>query len=382
MPKKKKKTHNDHRITPTTYDKLKFPALITAVIMLLVSFFGVLLIGALTMKIAKKPNAYKAANEYSRVSFYSKNFLTLWLTGGPNSTKQIKQMYDGELPEIATNPASVQDLNVSNATMTPLKTKSKKGSQPDKQWNVDIGATISALGSQDTQRMFYRVSIYEHEGEFKVAKLPEPVNPTGAAFSYDQSQPFPGEVGLKSTAGVAVQNFVKAYYTKNDSGSLGRYVTSNFDASDAREPMRSTIYTGAEVTHIQSEKRDGLDNAKKGAQENVLITVKLSTSASSFVYSQTYVTLEGTDNGQWLVDSVNTELPEGKLSQKSKSQGGSKSNSGGSNNSGLIGGTGSTGGAENGANSGSSGAPSASMSTMPQPSAQRATQAPSSAVEP
>ena len=306
---RKKKKNTDKRISKETFDKIKLPALITAIFMLFFSFFGVMLLGLGVVKIAQREDPYEAANSYSRVEFYSKNFLTLWLTGDQSNVPQMREMYSGVIPEVGTDPVQVNDLNVADAKMTKIP------ETEDRQWSVIVGSSVSALGASDTQRMFFRVTLRQHGDGLKAEKLPEPINNVKESFEVKPS--FQGAVGKKSSAFIVVQNFVQEYYTQNDSGSLGRYVTNDFSSAGSTKPVSPTVYTSSEVHSVQSKSMaDNPDNVKAGERMQVLVTMKLSSTSSTFVYSQAVMDLQKTENGQWLVAGITGDVPPGAVTEK------------------------------------------------------------------
>lgn len=270
--------------------------LVLTTIMSLIAVLGV-------RNLNSQDTPYVASNNHDRMSFFATNFLSLWLMGDESNKDQLEQMYAGTIRNINTSPVQAERLNVADIAETTTGDMS-----PARQWEVTIAANVSSPGASNVTRMFYTVTLHQHGNSFKAEKLPTPTNDPGESFTVTPR--YQGTVDTGGAAGNAVNNFIAAFYTQNESGSLGRFVASSFD----HDPLNNSVYTGAEVLNMETSRMENLDSMGSGDTFDVMVTMKLSSTSSTFVTSQVYLTLEKTDNGQWLVADIIEGAPAGTVS--------------------------------------------------------------------
>ncbi|MFT7021413.1 MAG: hypothetical protein ACJA07_000490 [Rhodococcus sp. (in: high G+C Gram-positive bacteria)] len=238
------------------------------------------------------PNTTEDFNRISRVQFFAQNYLTLWLTGTASDGAAVKQMLGDEKAapsEWNTEPVEVSDLNVAR-----LESNS---AGPDTQWVVTIGATLVRPGTGAPQRNYFAVTVMDHDGSLAALTLPRVVNNSRPQITVDSA--YNGQISTSSTLGTTVTNFVSAFYT-SQSGALGRFVSSNFTA----EPIVNSPYTATNVVRIDSRSEVDVQNAAEGTAVDLLVTVKASTSVTTFTTLQVPLKVHAIDNGQWVVDAI------------------------------------------------------------------------------
>lgn len=291
------------KMSEATWKKIQKPLVYTvlawAIMLTFVSCTGpVALLG-----VASKDNAYEAANTYARLEFQATNYLTVWLSGDKGSAQVMKSMTGREnLPEFNDTPAVIQPGSINVSDITPPE---KSADQKDVRttW-VTLGVSFSSLGNQNSTRMYYRIPYaISKDGGVTALALPQVTNNLNPSLSI--KYPWQGSIAIDSPVGNAVTNFVVAYYGKNTSGSLGRYVTGDFDSTERRETIKDSPYTTVEVLAIaQQNVVSDPAAAKAGDTLEVQATVKLATAPNTFVNMEVMLELKKQDNGQWLVNSV------------------------------------------------------------------------------
>ncbi|ORB77501.1 hypothetical protein BST46_24165, partial [Mycobacterium timonense] len=120
-------------------------------------------------------------------------------------------------------------------------------------------------------------------------------------------------VDLKGPLGTTVANFMTAYYTANNAGVLGRFVTTNFTDT----PIAASPYTSVEVKSIQLGK-DSIDpsQAKPGDSVSALVPATASASTTTFNTIDATLRLTLSNNKQWLVDGFVSPVHFGAVSYK------------------------------------------------------------------
>lgn len=240
------------------------------------------------------PNTTDDYDRLTRVQFFARNYFTLWSTGTEADASAIKTMLAD--PSVNpgtwnTEPLDVSDLNVADIT------SSDQG--PTTQWVVTIGATLIKPGSDAPQRNYFVVTVLEQNDSMKALTLPRIAN--HARPDLTAVSAYPNSVGPTTPLGTSVSNFIAAYFT-SESGSLGRYVSSNFKA----EPIVGSPYTSTEIVTIHSTRTVDTKGAKEGTRVELLVTVKAAISLSTFNTLDVPITASAVDNGQWTIDSIDT----------------------------------------------------------------------------
>ncbi|TQC45046.1 hypothetical protein EEB14_33955 [Rhodococcus sp. WS4] len=242
---------------------------------------------------ARIPNTTEDFTKLTRVQFFAQNFMTIWLTGTDKDVPAIKEMVSAPsaLPDKWNpEPMEISDLNVADIKST--------GGVAFTEWVVTVGATLIPPGTAVPQRNYFAVTVIEKDGSFRALTMPRPVNITRAPVSVQTG--YTNSVGSATPLGTSVTNFVAAFYTQNTSGSLGRYVSSDFDPV----PIANSPYTSAEVLSIKSREAVDMQNGTAGDTAELLVTIKSAMSLSTYNTIEVPMTVQRTDNGQWLVSSI------------------------------------------------------------------------------
>lgn len=289
-----------------TWNLLQVGGIILLVLAVLMS----LMLSTAAVMASKKDHtaiAASASDERTKAAFNGQNFFTLWISGDKSSIDSFNSMSTVTLPEVGSNPAQVSDINVFSA----LPAEDAHLPDGDTLWNVRLGASVSTLGSTDLSRNFYLVTLREHDGKFKATKLPEMINDEQNDFTVES--PFQGTVKTSDPAGVAVSKFVEAYYTQNGSDGVGSFATPAFFNRPNANPIKNTPYTAVEIDKIRTKSSGGLTNVKTGKTGEVMVTFKLSSTSTSFVYSSVMLKLKRIEDNQWQVDEILDSAPNGEL---------------------------------------------------------------------
>lgn len=259
----------------------------------LVVVVALLAIGLLFNRGPEIPDTAAEFTRLTRIEFFSKNFMTLWLTATDKDASALKEMLSD--PAVApstwnSEPIAVADLNV--VDMTPTSDGELT------EWLVDIGVTVTAPGSTVPQRAYFAVTVIEKAGGLRALTLPRPINIDRAAV--DVTPDYKNIVGISTPIGSNVANFVDAFYTQNASGSLGRYVSGNFAANT----IAHSPYSSSEVLEIKSNSAVDAATADSGTTAALLVTIKAAISVTTFNTFTVPITVSRAENGQWLVDSI------------------------------------------------------------------------------
>lgn len=239
------------------------------------------------------PDTTADFNTLTRVQFFAQNFTHAWLTGTERDVPAIKQMAadpDGIPGKWNTEPMEVSDLSVADITSVV--------DDPYTEWVVTVGATIVAPGTAAPQRAYYEVTVIQKGEALRAFTMPRPVNLTRPSLNIGSA--YTKSIGLNSPIGTAVTNFTQAFYTQNAAGSLGRYVSANFDD----EPLANSPYTSAEVIAITTNSEDDPAAAAGGDSVTVMVAAKLGMSLTTFSTVNIPMRLVAQDNGQWVVDAL------------------------------------------------------------------------------
>ncbi len=268
----------------------------------------------------KPVDVLKEINAFVDAEFFARNFLLVWLAGGPAQAKQLVSMsaMTGQ-PEMNKDPFTVLDIN----TVPPvLRTPGGK----ETEWALTLGATLVPPGGSGTSmRSYFRVTFVEADGTYKALMWPRPVNITTRAVQI--APHYTQGIGLTTPLGTAVCNFMTAFYTSNkasgdsctssdpgtskdvgaakNAASMGLYVSSQFTDS----PIANSPYTGIQLTSIQAA-GDSSDpaSAKPGDTIHVLATAKALSSTTTFNTIDAPLRLTLSSNHQWQVDGFDEPI--------------------------------------------------------------------------
>lgn len=272
-----------------------------------VALAGVLALagGLLLLARAQRPiDVQSAINSYTKSQFFAQNFLLTWAAGDPKDAEKLASMtaLPGQ-PDLNSNPFTVLFLNPTDVTATPA------GQQTEWEWT--FAATVILPQAGTSIRSHYRVTTLESGGTFKALKWPEPVNDTARNFTVSPYYTRGTEVG--GPLGTSVKDFMNAYYTANNPGVLGRFVTANFTDT----PIAASPYTSIEVTTILLANNSiDTSQAKPGATVSALVTAKAAASTTTFNTVSTVLRLSLSKNNQWLVDGFERPMHFGDVSYK------------------------------------------------------------------
>ncbi|WP_301850645.1 conjugal transfer protein [Rhodococcus pyridinivorans] len=246
------------------------------------------------------PVQMDAAREFAtmqRVQFFSTNFLTVWLTGGERDAPTVKEMVSdvSVLPaKWGTEPVEIADINVADLDRIVDGSKTE--------WWVTLGVTVVPPASAAPQRVYYLVTVIEQDESLRALTLPRIVEHSRPAVNVMADVDSP--VSITSSLGTAVAQFSSAYFTAGE-GTLGRYVSADFDGT----PIASSPYTSADVMAIRSKGSIIVDEHEVGTPVRLIVTVRAGLSLTTFHTMDVPMTAHRTDNGTWLIDSVDTLVP-------------------------------------------------------------------------
>ncbi|GAB4987881.1 MULTISPECIES: conjugal transfer protein [Mycobacterium] len=259
---------------------------------------------ALLHRVQQRIDVQREINHFTKSQFFAQNFFLVWAAGDAKDAEKLASMtaLPGQ-PELNPNPFTVLYINPSDVKVTPA------GDQTE--WEWVFGATIVLPEAGASTRSYYKVTVVESGGSFKALQWPRPVNDT--ARNFEVKPYYTIGVDLKGPLGTTVANFMTAYYTANNAGVLGRFVTTNFTDT----PIAASPYTSVEVKSIQLGK-DSIDpsQAKPGDSVSALVTAKASASTTTFNTIDATLRLTLSNNKQWLVDGFVSPVHFGAVSYK------------------------------------------------------------------
>lgn len=246
------------------------------------------------------PDVAREFSTMQRVQFFSTNFLTVWLTGTERDAPTVKQMVSDTsvLPQKwGVEPVEISDINVADL---------ERITDPDRpdwtEWWVTMGVTVVPPSTGVSQRLYYLVTVIEDNQSLRALTMPRLVEhtrpPVGLMPDVDTMVP------LTSGLGTSVSQFVSAYFTAGD-GSLGRYVSAEYTGG----PLVGSPYTSADVLSIRSKGAVAVDSHEVGQPVRLLVTVRAGLSVTTFHTMSVPMTVHRTDNGTWLIDSIDTLVP-------------------------------------------------------------------------
>ena len=243
------------------------------------------------------PDTAREFATMQRVQFFSSNFLTVWLTGTDRDAATVKQMVSdvSVLPQKwGMEPVEISALNVADLN------KLSDPAHPEwAEWWVTIGVTVVPPSTGVAQRLYYLVTVIEQDQSLRALTMPRIVEHTRPDVSLMPD--LDAEVSVTSSLGTTVSQFVSAYLTSGD-GSLGRYVSAGYIGG----PISGSPYTSADVLVIRSKGAIDVDQHEVGEQVRLLVVVRAGFSLTTFHTMSVPMTVHRTDNGTWLIDSVDT----------------------------------------------------------------------------
>jgi hypothetical protein len=243
------------------------------------------------------PDSAREFSTMQRVQFFSTNFLTVWLTGTERDAPTVKQMVSDTsvLPsKWGTEPVEISDINVADLDRLADGDKTE--------WWVTMGVTVVPPNTGVPQRLYYLVTVIEQNEALRALTMPRIVEHTRPGV--DQMPDVDSAVSLTSALGTAVSQFVSAYFTAGD-GTLGRYVSADFTGG----PIKGSPYTSADVLAIRTKGSIAVDQHEVGKPVHLLVTVRAGFSLTTFHTMDVPMTVHRTDNGTWLINSVDTLVP-------------------------------------------------------------------------
>lgn len=282
-----------------------FIAHIVAVWAALLIAIAALLIGA--FRSTPQPiDTQKEINNYSRVTFFGRNYLLVWLGGGEADSKKLAAMSVGGNPQLNPDPVTVIDINTLTATPVPAGKETE--------WQLRFAATIITPGDNgSTYRGYYRLNVLQAGDTMKGLILGRPDNHREQPIEVKPH--YVAGIGVTNPGPLAknVQQFMTAYYSADQSGSLRLYVTEGFTDS----AIAGTPYKAVEVTELKAS-QDSADpaRAKVGDVVHVLVSAKAMMSEKTFHRLNVPLKLKFSPNNQWLVDGFDDPVDFGDVSYK------------------------------------------------------------------
>lgn len=271
------------------------------------SFF--LSMGGCALDALRKPpaaiNVQQEIGDYSAASFFTRNFVVLYLSGTKQNAAALAQMtvIPGQ-PELPPDPYTVLDVNVIKPQRVPA------GSNTE--WTFIVGATVIPPGTGSSQRNYFHVNVLEsQDGSFKAMTWPRLVEFSPPSF--EMQSLYTNGVASNGPLGQMLQNFLTAFYQSGNEGQLGRFVTQDFHAV----PVSRSPFSSVELkTIMASSKSPDPASAKPGDALNILVTAKGSSSSTTWSVFQAALTVKLGDNGQWLVDGFDDAIDFGDVANK------------------------------------------------------------------
>lgn len=264
-----------------------------------------LIIGLMLARQQKPADVYKAIGDYNRAEFFAQNFLLVWLAGAPRDAEKLTKMASlpGQLT-LNSDPFTVTAINAVDVSRT--------AAGKDTEWNFTLAVTlIPPSNGGNPTRLAYRVTTLERGSTFLGLTWPRPVNTTSTPLAV--APYYTKGLSLNSPLGKQVGLFLSAYYTQNDTGSLGRYVTSNFtDTAIAASP-----YTTVTPLDIKIADQDpDPANANPGDNIHAMVIAKASAAESTFNHISIPLRINLSPNRQWLIDGFEDPIHFGAVSDK------------------------------------------------------------------
>lgn len=292
------------QFTPSATRRLFFATAAAAWTALLVVI--ALIVWLIRIESAQKPvDVMSEINAYVGAEFFARNFLLVWLGGSPHEAEKLATMtaMPGQ-PQLNADPFTVLDINA-----VPPVTRTAGGKETE--WGLTLAATLISPGSGTNARNYFRVTFVEAGGTYKALMWPRPVNNSARAVQI--SSYYTNGIAANTPLGTQVGAFLTAFYTGNNAGSLGSYVSSEFTDS----AIKGSPYTSVQITSIMAAK-DSPDTAtaQPGTTVHVLATAKAAVSTTTFNTIDAPLRLTLSNNKQWLVDGFDEPVHFGDVTYK------------------------------------------------------------------
>lgn len=248
----------------------------------------------------------KEFNAYSRATWFGRNYLLVWLGGSEADSKKLAEMSVGGTPKLNADPVTVIDINTLDATPIPAGKETE--------WQIKSAATIITPGDNgSTYRGYYELNVLQAGDTMKGLILGRPDNHKEVPIEVKPHYVVGIGVGNPGPLAKNVQQFMSAYYSADNGGSLGRFVTGSFTDS----AIAGTPYKSIEVTELKASK-DSADpsRAKPGDVVHVLVSATAFMSATTFHLLNVPLKMKFSPNKQWLVDGFDDPVDFGDVSYK------------------------------------------------------------------
>lgn len=317
-PTFKRVSLNPGSMKESVRNRLIISAIACGPIALVIAIFGFLIAAR-----APEPMTYDVPAEYGQTlaaQNWAEDYVLLWLGGTGNSRGTSG---DSDSPNLATlkertaapvelslpqTPYAVQDIR---STGAPTRIDAGGG---DYIWRVQVEAQVLAPGTSKVAKNFYAVDLFEHQGTFMAQALPRQINHIVMPFTVDTLYGQTAEPD--SAVGAAAQAFASAYLVPREgAGNFGTTVGPDINV----QPLGNSPYTEATlVSVLYYPVTDGftMDNVQPDDEIKALITVKASTSATTWTLTQIPATMRVLSNGQWVVSSVDDYVDVGATRSK------------------------------------------------------------------
>lgn len=285
--KKKKRGLNE-----TTHKRISWLSSVLGIVGAVAGIIAIIVALRASAGVPKKPQMQAETLEYSRVQNYAQNFFQVWMMGKPSDRDTLESFYSASpLTDLNADPATISDLNVADLSVAPTK-------QGEILWTVTLGTTMTPPGVSSASRNYYEVTVLEKDKALTIAKLPRIVDLDRPEI--EAGNAYTTRVNSSSPLYQVAVNFAATYLTPQASESFGRYVTADF----VGEPLKSSPYSGAQVTEVSIPQGVVLEQIEPGKTANIMVRVRASTSQSSYQTMDIPLTAEKQKNGQWLIASV------------------------------------------------------------------------------
>lgn len=252
---------------------------------------------------------YTALTQYNRAEYFARQYLLIWLAGSDRLSDQLSEMTSvGERKiELNPDPLKVTDINVVSVKRWITDV------EDETEWSFTLAATTLPPGGQRS-RNYYEVTFVEKDGAFQAITLPRlttvSTTPVTVATKYGQ------KVALDGTLGKTLSGFVQAYLAPGKN-SLSGYVSEEFKYP----PVSGAPYSSVKVTSIEATGGAQVGGkevsaAQPGDSFDILVTVRASVSATTWVTMQLPLRVHMTSNSQWLVDDITSPVDFGEVTEK------------------------------------------------------------------
>lgn len=249
------------------------------------------------------PNEYDVPAEVGDVisaQNWAEDYVLLWLGGqsdrrgeSVNLTSLRNRTAAPVSVELASTPFSVQNIR---PTGQPVVERLGGG---EAIWRVFVEAQVVTPGASGVERFTYAVDMFENNGEYIAQALPHQIATQSTPFSVNTA--YTETAGPETAIGQSAQAFAEAYLVPNSGGNLGTTVSANFTG----EPVADSPYTDVDLIDVSYYAEDAKFDpmsVEPGEKITALITVRASSTSTTFNITQLPVTMVVLENNQWAVD--------------------------------------------------------------------------------